>query len=76
MSDPALTECANTETLDTLESEHLRRLIRTSREILRARGLIPDSFIRKEYQVRLQDLKDLRVAAFRFGVSPAGIADQ
>lgn len=76
MSDPALTERANTETLDTLDSEHLRHLIRTSREILRARGLIPDSFIRKEYRVRLQDLKDLRVAAFRFGVSPAGIADQ
>ncbi len=76
MSDPTLKDFANTETLDTLESEHLRRLIRASRDILRARGLIPDSFIRKEYQVRLQDLKDLRVAAFRFGVSPASIADQ
>ena len=51
MSDPALKDFANTETLDTLESEHLRRLIRASRDILRARGLIPDSFIRKEYQV-------------------------
>ncbi len=76
MSDPALTECAKKDTLDTLDAEQLRQLIRTSRDILRARGLIPDSFIRKHYHIQLQDLKDLRVAAFRFGVSPAGIADQ
>ncbi len=45
MSDPALKDFANRETLDTLDSEQLRQLIRNSRDILRARGLIPDSFM-------------------------------